>query len=167
MADKKKSQTGKVVPFKTAKATRASEQKWGKQVMSHGFCIIPSLILRAQQRLGLDPTQLAILLQIADFWWDEARKPWPSKDTLSARLGLSPRQIQRRIAELEQAGLIKRIERRAVHRGKLSNAYDLSGLVKKLAEIEPDFRAVSDETEALKKDVVKPGFRHRRKKAPE
>jgi hypothetical protein len=35
----------------------------------------------------------------------EARKPYPSKRSLSERLGLSERQVQRYIAEREQAGL--------------------------------------------------------------
>ena len=50
------------------------------------------------------------------------------------------RQLQRHIAELERAGLVRRIERRAPNKGKLSNEYDLSGLVTRLAAIEPEFR---------------------------
>ncbi len=103
--------------------------------MKLGFCMIPSLLLRAQQRLGLNPTQLAVLLQLADFWWEAGRKPFPSKQALSERLGLSPRQIQRHLADLESAGLISRIERRALNKGKLSNEYDLSGLVEKLKRL--------------------------------
>ena len=38
--------------------------KWGVKVMEQGFCMIPSLLLRAQQRLHLSPSQLAVLLQI-------------------------------------------------------------------------------------------------------
>jgi hypothetical protein len=85
-------------PKKSA-AMRASEKKWGKEVMNRGFTIVPSLLFRAQRRLGLNPTQLAVLLQLADFWWHEERMPFPSKDTLSQRLGLSPRQLQRHITE--------------------------------------------------------------------
>lgn len=81
--------------------------------MKHGFCIIPSVLLRAQQRLGLNPSQLAVLLRLADYWWDSERKPYPSKQKLHERLGISPRQIQQYIAELEAAGLVKRVERRA------------------------------------------------------
>ncbi len=112
--------------------------------MKLGFCIIPSLLLRAQQRLGLNPTQLAVLLQLADYWWDQDRKPYPSKQALSERLGLSPRQIQRYIAELEAAGLVQRIERRAAHRGKLSNEYDLSGLVERLKKIAPEIEQANE-----------------------
>ncbi|HHW79163.1 MAG TPA: helix-turn-helix domain-containing protein [Xanthomonadaceae bacterium] len=147
----------KVIPFNQKKFTQSSEKKWGKAVIDLGFSIIPSLLLRAQQRLGLNPTQLAVLLQLADYWWDEARKPYPSKAALSERLGLSPRQIQRYIAELEQAGLVKREERIAAHRGKLSNIYDLSGLVEKLKKLEPEFREVEEENRSRRRQVSRRG----------
>ena len=121
--------------------------------MKLGFCIIPSVLLRAQQRIGLNPTQLAVLLQLADYWWDQDRKPYPSKQALSERLGLGPRQIQRHIAELEAAGLVRRIERRAVHKGKLSNEYDLSGLVERLQKIAPEI----EKANANKRQVTRRG----------
>ena len=58
------------------------------------MALVPSPLLRAQRRLGLSPTQLAVLMQLCDFWWDSERKPYPSKATLAERLGLSPRQVQ-------------------------------------------------------------------------
>lgn len=134
-----------VVAIRPAKADQASDKKWGNAVMKLGFCIIPSMLLRAQQRLGLNPTQLAVLLQLADYWWDQNRKPYPSKQALSDRLGLGPRQIQRYIAELETAGLVKRIERRAAHRGKLSNEYDLSGLVERLQKLAPEIEEANEQ----------------------
>lgn len=152
-----------VVPLRPSKVSRNSEKKWGAAVMRLGFSIIPSLLLRAQQRLGLNPTQLAVLLQLADYWWDQDRKPYPSKQALSERLGLSPRQVQRHIADLETAGLVTRIERRAVHRGKLSNEYDLSGLVERLNKLEPEFREVED----MKKQVRRRGGLKARKPAEE
>lgn len=133
-----------VVPPRKTKADQVSDKKWGKAVMKLGFCIIPSILLRAQQRLGLNPTQLAVLLQLADYWWSQDRKPYPSKQALSDRLGLGTRQIQRYIAELEAAGLVKRIERRAAHRGKLSNEYDLSGLVDRLKKLAPDLEEANE-----------------------
>ena len=154
-----KTATAKVVPIRptgtTTEKTRESEKKWGKNVIALGFCVIPSMLLRAQQRLGLNPTQLAVLMQLCDFWWDSDRKPFPGKKALSERLGLSPRQVQRYIAELEQAGLVQRIERRAGHGGKLTNIYDLSGLVARLKKLEPEFRAVEEEAKASRKAVAK------------
>jgi len=167
MSDKTKgSETAKVIQLRPSKATRASEAKWGKAVMDLGFCIVPSLLLRAQRRLKLNPTQLAVLMHLADYWWEVNRKPYPSKGTLGERLGLSGRQVQRYIAEMEEMGLVKRIERRAAHRGKLTNEYDLSGLVKRLKELEPEFREVEEEIKTRRRQVAQPGLR-RRAKAPD
>jgi predicted transcriptional regulator len=136
--------SGKVVPLRPTKADQASDKKWGKAVMKQGFCIIPSILLRAQQRLGLNPTQLAVLLQLCDYWWDHGRKPYPSKEKIGERLGLSARQVQRYVADLEGAGLLRREERFASNGGRLSNEYDLTGLVEKLKKLAPEFEAAKE-----------------------
>lgn len=156
--------TAEIIRRPQTKAARASEKKWGAAVMKIGFSIVPSLLLRAQRRLRLSPTQLAVLLQICDYWWEERRKPYPSKELLADRLGLSPRQIQRHIAELEEMGLVERIARTGSHGGRLSNTYDLAGLITRLKEIEPDFREVEEEAKKRRKEVARPGFRQRRPK---
>lgn len=94
-----KTETAAAVP-EPAK-DRRSERKWGKAVMDVGYAIIPSILLRAPRRLGLSPTQLAIVLVMAEFWWDPEKNPWPSKAELSNRLGLKERQLLRHVAELE------------------------------------------------------------------
>ncbi len=156
-----------VIPLRPSEATKASERKWGKAVMSLGFCIVPSLLFRAQRRLGLNPTQVAVLMHLADYWWSADRKPYPAKKTLADRLGIGPRQVQRIMADLEGAGLVKRIERRAAHKGKLSNFYDLSGLVERLNDLAPEFRQVEEENRSRRKAVARPGMRRRRPKAPD
>lgn len=143
-------------------APSQAERRWGKAVIERGFCIIPSLLLRAQSRLGLNPTQLAILIQLCEHWWQEDNKPHPGKKRLADRLGIGPRQIQRYIAELEEAGLVKRVERHAPHGGKQTNTYDLSGLVEKLKEIEPEFRQVEDEARQARRAVAQRGSRLRK-----
>jgi len=161
MAKEESKTSAEVIALHPNKANKASERKWGKPVMDLGFCIIPSLLLRAQARLRLNPSQLAVLLHLADYWWDVERKPYPSKKTLGERLGIGPRQVQRYMAELEEMKLVQRIERVAKHRGKLTNEYDLTGLVTRLKELEPEFRAVEEETKAKRQAVAKPGFRRR------
>ncbi|AXT35619.1 helix-turn-helix domain-containing protein [Phaeobacter sp. LSS9] len=168
MSDEQQDGSDKVVVQlrpKKQKAGTSSERKWGKKVIDLGFCIVPSLLLRAQQRLGLNPTQLAVLMQLCDFWWDDARKPHPGVKRLAERLSLSERQVRRYIAELEQAGYVQRIERRASHGGKQTNIYDLSGLVKRLKELEPEFRKVEDEAKEERKAVSKRGYKRREAKA--
>jgi hypothetical protein len=38
----------------------ANADKWGAKVLEQGFCMIPSLLLRAQRRLHLNPSQLDV-----------------------------------------------------------------------------------------------------------
>ena len=142
-----------VIPLNATQASRASERKWGRAVMKLGFSIIPSLIFRAQARLGLNATQLAVLLQIADFWWDQDRKPFPRLKTLGERLNLSARQVARYIDGLESAGLLAKKNRYVKGVGQVSNEYDLSGLVAKLAKLEPEFREVNE----MKRKVSRKG----------
>ncbi len=141
----------------------SNADKWGAKVMEQGFCMIPSLLLRAQRRLHLNPSQLAVLLQIIDHWWDAARKPYPSKTELSSRLGISARQVQRYITDLEKEGLLRRQERYGEHGGRQTNIYDLQGLVDKLAEIEPDFREARERAQKSRKAAASPGWRPQKK----
>lgn len=157
-SDKAPKPTVEVTPARPKVSKRSSEQKWGKDVIDLGFTILPSLIFRAQARLGLNATQLALLLHLADYWWHEERYPYPSKAALAERLSLSPRQVQRYLTELEDAKLIKRVERYGGHKGRLTNQYDLSGLVNRLKSLEPEFRDV----EERRAQVARPGGLKRR-----
>lgn len=153
-----KTESSPEAPVTKIKANETSAaKKWGDAVIKQGFCIIPSLLLKAQRRLGLNPTQLAILLQLADYWWEADNKPFPCKQSLSDRLNIGPRQIQRYIAEMEQAGLVKRIERFGDDKRKLSNHYDLSGLVEKLKKLEPEFRQAKEEANAKRRKLSRQG----------
>jgi hypothetical protein len=147
-------------------AKRASDAKWGAPVMNLGFSIIPSLLFKAQDRLGLSATQLAVILQLADHWWDADRNPWPSKALLASKMGIKARQIQRVIAELEQRGYVRRIDRYLPKGGKTSNAYDLKGLVKALAKLAPDFQKIEDEAKSARRKVVRKGYTAKADKTP-
>lgn len=135
----------KIVPIRSAGVAKSrSEKKWGKEVMdSCGFCILPSLLLRAQRRLGLSATQLALVIQLIDFWWTEDQIPWPKKETLGQRLNLSDKQIQRLVRDLERRGFVKRVVRKTRH-GRTSNGYDLAGLVVELQKLAPEFAEAAD-----------------------
>ncbi len=148
---KKKTLTGKV--------RKESEKKWGKAVIARGFLIIPSMIVRAQARLGIDARQLTVLLHLADHWWEAERLPYPSKKTIAERMRVTPRHVQRYLTALETHGLIRRIERKSAQGGRMNNAYDLSGLVAKLKKLEPDFRKEEEEAKARWRAVEKPGRR--------
>lgn len=151
-----KESTKKVVPIRP-KVERESEKKWGADVIGLGYSAVPSLIFRAQRRLGLSPVQLTLLLHLVDFWWKQAQMPFPSKATLAERMNLSARQVQRYLKELEDGGFIQRVERFAGHKGQQSNLYNLDGLVKKLKKLEPDFREVKEDAVKKARQVEKQG----------
>jgi len=140
------------------KKPRAFEQKWGDTVRGLGFTMVPSLLFKAQARLGLSPTQLVVLLQLLDHWWDLERHPWPSKETLSNKIGLKPRQVQRVVAELEKGGFLTRKDRFLPKGGKTSNEYNLTGLVEKLKKIAPEFKKIEDDVKSKRRAVVRKGY---------
>src|SRR3546814_8138705 len=92
-------------------------------------------------------------MQRADIWWEKEHRPWPKKQLLAERMDMSERQIQRQIAELESAGLVQRVERTRTGRGKTSNEYDLSGLVKKLKALAPEFTEMKKDNQKRRKNV--------------
>ncbi|MBH0115018.1 helix-turn-helix domain-containing protein [Novosphingobium sp. YJ-S2-02] len=150
------------MPPRVAKDDRnKSQRKFGKPVIDYGFAIVPSLLMQAQHRLGLNPVQFNIILHLIDFWWDAEKRPFPKKETLAERMNMSERQIQRHIAELENAGLVKRIGRTKRGHGKISNEYDLTGLIDRLKALEPEFTDVREENKKKRKNVGLPS--HKRK----
>ncbi|MFI4994882.1 MAG: helix-turn-helix domain-containing protein [Hyphomicrobiales bacterium] len=152
------------MPRPKAKPSAKAVAKWGQDVWELGFNSIPAILFHGQRRLGLSlPNHMCVLLQLTDFWWDAGRKPFPSKRELSIRMKLSERQVQRIIADLEMKGYVQRIERRLPKRGKTSNEYDLSGLVKALAKLAPEFKQAREDAKARRAELATPI--HLRRKA--
>jgi hypothetical protein len=83
-------------------------------------------------------------MHLADFWWDAGDPPRPQKETLAVRLGMGARQVQRHLAALEQGGFIRRVPRYRGPKDQVANGYDMTGLVTKLRDLEPEFRREID-----------------------
>jgi len=116
--------------------------KWGRPVAERGFAQLPNYLLFINQFLDKDhrlsPVELLVLFQLVGTWWKKGDLPFPSMGTLAVRCGVSDRQIQRAVNQLEKVGLIQRVNRRI--KGIISsNAYDLSPLVSILEEIAKAF----------------------------
>lgn len=105
-----------------ADAPNGWQKFWGREVWAEGFIALPVRLLAGMGALGLDSADLALVAQLLTFARPES-PPWPSVSTLAERLGLGRRQVQRRLARLEETGLLERVARL----GK-STAYDLRGL---------------------------------------
>lgn len=143
----------KVVPLFAPQDQKESEKKWGKAVMSHGYCIFPSILLQAQGRLGVTAQEMIVLLQLAEHWWKASGKIFPAKEVIAQRIGLSDKQVQRHIKRLEELKLVERKARFRSGGSRTTNEYDLSGLIAKLKAIEPDVA----EAKRLKLAATKPG----------
>lgn len=116
--------------------------KWGDVVAGRGFAQIPNYLLLVNQFLEderrLSPAELLILIQLVGAWWRTKQLPYPSIGTLARRCGISVRQAQRSVGELEERGLIRRVKRRSD--GLItSNAYDLEPLVNFMGEVARSF----------------------------
>ena len=116
-------------PTKAAPTDRKIGQRWGPELTSSGWTAIPNVIVQRQKALGLTPLDVNILLQLLAYWWEPDNLPHPSKGTIAASIGVHPRTVQKRIAGMEAAKFIKRIERKSSLNGGLTNKYDFSGLI--------------------------------------
>jgi predicted transcriptional regulator len=112
--------------------------KWGRPVAERGFAQIPNYLIFINQFLDKDhrlsPVELLVLFQLVAAWWKRDEPPFPSMGTLAVRCGVSERQIQRSVNNLEKIGLLRRVNRRV--KGIISsNAYNLEPLIELLSEI--------------------------------
>lgn len=112
--------------------------KWGNAVTARGFAQIPNDLMHVNALLAagnkLTAIELLVLLQLATGWWRRDDRPFPAMATLAKHCGVSERQIQRTVANLEDRGLLKRIGRR--RRGMIaSNAYNLDPLATMLTQL--------------------------------
>lgn len=140
---------------------KTSVEKWGFDTIKAGFIFIPSVLARYQHRLGLSSTDFNVLVQLIDHWWEPTSKIFPSKDTLAKRMNVSGSTIQRSIARLEKAGLVKRENRYGGVKQQMSNVYHLDGLVAKLAEIAAEDLQAKEEREKSDEE------RKRRRRPPQ
>jgi len=144
----KRSNVVKMVPPK-----KRAKDKWPAAVMAQGYSSIPSILLWGQARLGLEPDELNVLLQLISHWWNADQDPHPSKETVARRMGKSARMVQRHLTSLETKGFIARITRYKLHQGQDSNGYDLAGLVAKLEAIAPEFGKTADQNKRRRAKV--------------
>jgi DNA-binding MarR family transcriptional regulator len=102
---------------------RQSEKKWTPTLIQAGWLIIPSIILERQQGLGLDATDVNILLHLARHWWTSEKLPYPSKRTIAECMGIDPSTVRRHLADMEKRGIIKRVPRSNRKFGQQTNQY--------------------------------------------
>lgn len=129
---------------------------WGNRVADHGYVGVPHVMLAMQSRMGLNPTQTLVLLQLLDYWRRPDSLPFPSIRMLATRVGLKERQLRRILRELEDGGFLARSRRTLLRGGQTSNYFDLTGLVQKVQALEPDYRKAAAEARKRKTESETP-----------
>lgn len=162
--DKRKRKSADIIPLprKAEQSERAFTRRWGGKVVDHGYTMVPQMFFALQAELGLTCQQAMVLLHLLDHWWlTSTGLPWPSKKTLATRLGMSERQVQRLLTDLENEGLITRRSRYYESGGQKSNAYEMAGLIDRLKRLEPAFRKLQATKKARRAKAETPARRRR------
>src|ERR1019366_4860995 len=71
----------------------AIANKWGS-ALDAGFQVVPSVLVKAQSRLGLDAVDCMILLNLNLRWWQRDRLPYPPPALIAQRMGVSRRTVE-------------------------------------------------------------------------
>ncbi len=106
-----------------------NEEKWTKPLLQSGWSAIPNIIIEKQALIGLDPTDLNIVIHLLRNWTNSNELPSPTVEKIAKDIGISVRTVQKHLADLQQSGLITRIERRNTRFGSAPNLYRLDGLI--------------------------------------
>lgn len=108
-----------------------ARKKWGDECIDSGYQIFPDILLRCQRFMDLEAIDVVILLNITMHWWNFDDLPHPRPSAIARRLAVSTRTVERRIAKMQQRGLLVRLPSEDKN-GKTVRKYDLSGLVQEL-----------------------------------
>lgn len=127
--------------------------KWRREVADLGFTQVPNALLIYATRLNLKPTEFYILVNLESYRWDGKKRPFPSLETLSSRVGMTTKTVSRNITSLIEKDCIDRIKRKGV-----SNEYDFYPLnIKLLGLIKSDGnRVLKGHPRGSPKDINRP-----------
>ena len=104
------------------------QEKWGS-ALDAGFQVLPNILIRAQNQLGLDPVDLVVLLNLTSHWWEKEDLPFIAPSRIAKRMDVSTRTVERHLKRLEKKGFLRRCKPRRSEDGLYTRAYDLQPLV--------------------------------------
>ena len=84
---------------------RKLQSRWGG-TLEDGFVLLPVRLLRLQQKLNIDCTELVVLINLLSMWHDEDRPVWRAVGMIAENIGISTRTVQRAISGLEAKKII-------------------------------------------------------------
>lgn len=107
--------------------------RWGDAV-DPGLVIVPGVLLKYQQRLGLEALDVMVILNLVELWEEGDDMPAPRVTVLAGRVGRNRRTVERVLAKLEIAGLVRWLPSET-RGGRTVRMFDLAGLRDKLASL--------------------------------
>lgn len=124
-----------------------TREKWGSAIDKGmtGFQIVPDMLIRNQQNLGLDATDIVVLLNILMYWWTKDNLPRPKLAVIARRMGVSKRTVERRVEKMEGLELLKRLPARKDKDPPGTKRFDVNGLVKELQRLADSMRDYEEE----------------------
>ena len=96
-----------------------------------GVSTPPGRFSKNQYLLGLNPTELVVLINLTMHWWYPKQRPFPRPTTIAERMGVDVRTVQRSLSRISELGLIRRIKTGS----GASTEIDLDGLVERLGNL--------------------------------
>ena len=72
-----------------------AQKRWGKDMMEARFTIVPNVLLERMHALGLDSTDLVVLLHLVKHWWTKETLPHPGINSIAKMMNLHRRTVQR------------------------------------------------------------------------
>jgi predicted transcriptional regulator len=107
------------------------QEKWGAALDS-GFQVVPNILIRAQNQLGLDPVDVVVLLNLMAHWWEKEDVPFIAPSRIAKRMNVTTRTVERHLKGLEKKGYLGRCKPQRSENGLYTRGYDLQPLVKVL-----------------------------------
>ena len=110
-----------------------------------GYTAVPDVLIRSQSQLNLSANEMVVILNLLLHWWqDRSDWPYPRISTISNRMGVNRRTVERALSSLESKGLVLRLEGEFSSDGLTVHRFDLSGLVSELNVLAASLRGKSD-----------------------
>lgn len=110
----------------------SAQKKWGTAVEGGetGYQVLPDVLVKGQRELGLNATEMVVLLNILVHWWTADNLPHPRPSSIARRMDVTTRTVERAIQSLERKGLVKRLPADPENGKPSVRRFDLSGLVR-------------------------------------
>lgn len=103
------------------------EVRWGRRTIQRGWAAVPRSLLESQDYLGLQGTDVVVLVHLIFFWRRANQLPFPSPKRIAQEMGIAEAEVENSLNRMESKNLLKRVVRE-----DLPTAFDLNGLVEAL-----------------------------------